>query len=72
MKKYNITIEQPLILSIEIEAKNIENALKKASKIYNKMPKIKLSENWNYGTDAQIMAESEDETESTEWDDLYI
>lgn len=68
IKKYNVSIEQPLCKTWEIEAENIDEALEIAREKYNKEEFILTSE--DLGTDAQIQAESEDGEESTEWDDL--
>lgn len=69
MKKYNVTIEQPMIFCVEIEAENIEEAEDKAKEIWDNCP-IQTSHNWDYGTDAQINVEADDDSESTDWHDL--
>ena len=66
MKKYNITIEQPCIISLEIEADNIEQAEAIAVKKWNTVDKNDLE----FGTEAQIQIESDDGTDSTDWHNL--
>ena len=64
MKKYNINIEENVLKSITIEADTIEEAIDKAKEIYTSEPDNFLSD---YGTDPQIMAEAEDNSELTDW-----
>ena len=74
MKKYIVTIEQPMVRSTEIEAENIEQAIDKARGMYNRGEIIITGD--DIGTDAQVMAEGleVDEVggakESTGWTDL--
>lgn len=65
-KKYTVTIEQPCIISFEIEAGDIDEAMEIAKEKYETVDKEQLE----FGTDAQIMAEAEDGTDSTEWTNL--
>lgn len=68
LKKFNVSIEQPMCKTWEVEAEDIDQAMEIAK------------ENWNnetfvigpddIGTDAQIMAEAIDGNDSTEWSDL--
>ena len=64
--KYFVTIEQPCILSLEIEADTIDNALAIAKEKYEHLDKNTLE----LGTDALVMAESEDGNEVTDWNEL--
>lgn len=66
MKKYNITIEQPCIISFEIDAEDIETAIEIAKEKYENASKEELE----FGTDAQIMAEADDGSDSVDWADL--
>jgi len=62
-KKYTVTIEQPCIIIFEVEAKNIEEALEIGKEKWEMVDKNDLE----FGTDAQMMAEAEDGSESTDW-----
>jgi len=68
MKIYNISIEQPLCKTFPVEAENIDEAIDIAREKYNNEEFVLDSD--DIGTDAQIMAQSEDGEESTEWEDL--
>lgn len=65
MKKYTVFIEEKLCKGTEIEAENIDDAMEKAKEMYRNEEIVLDSE--DAGTDAEIMAESEDGTESTDW-----
>lgn len=65
MKKYTVFIEEKLCKGTEIEAENIDDAMEKAKEMYRN-EEIVLDAN-DMGTDAEMMAESEDGTESTDW-----
>lgn len=67
-KTYNVTIEQPMIFSVTVEAEDIEQAEEMAIEIWNNKP-IE-AEGWDYGTDAQIQAEAEDGSDCSDWHDL--
>ena len=67
MKTYTITIEEPKIGMIDVQAENIEEALKKGGEMYRN-GEIDCTMD---GTDSQIMAEEKGEGgESTEWVDV--
>ncbi len=68
MKKYNVTIEQPCIRSYEIEAVDIDEAMALATELYESTKQVFRED--EFGTDAQIQASAEDDSESTEWTDL--
>jgi len=68
MTKYNVSIEQPMCATFEVEAENIDQAIEIATQKYNNEEFVITND--DIGTDAQIMAESEDGTEVTEWSDL--
>lgn len=68
MKKYNVSIEQPLCKTWEVQAESIKQAIEIATARYNNEEYVLTND--DIGTDAQIKAESEDETESTDWNDL--
>lgn len=68
MEKFNVSIEQPLCKTFEVEANDIDEALEIARGKYNNEEFVLTSD--DLGTDAQIMAEAEDGSESTEWHDL--
>jgi len=76
LKKYNVSIEQPMVFSIEVEAETIEQAEAKAIEQWNKYP-ITTDENWDYGTDAQIMTEgtelneADEPLEVTDWHNFF-
>ncbi len=67
-KKYNVSIEQPMCRTFEVEASNIDEALEIARAKWNASEFIIGPD--DVGTDPQMMAESEDNTECTEWSDL--
>lgn len=69
-KKYNVSIEQPMCktFEFEVEAENIDEALEIATQKYNAGEFIIGAD--DIGTDAQIMASADDESESTEWTDM--
>lgn len=65
MKKYYVSIEQPLVKTFEVEANNIEEALNIARENYDKgIFNLSIDD---IGTDAQIMATNEEQTESVDW-----
>lgn len=68
IKKYNVSIEQPLCKTFEVEAEDIDQALDIAREKYNSGEFVLTND--DIGTDAQIKASAEDESESTDWDDL--
>lgn len=68
IKKYNVSIEQPLCKTFEVEAENIDQALDIAREKYNSGEFVLTND--DIGTDAQIQASAEDESESTDWHDL--
>lgn len=65
-KKFNVSIEQPMVKTWTVEAENIDEAMEIAKKNWNDGTFVIGPD--DIGTDAQMMAESEDGTESTEWD----
>lgn len=67
-KKYNVSIEQPMCKTFEVEAENIDEALEIARTKYNAGEFVIGPD--DTGTDAQAMAEAQDGSESTEWSDL--
>jgi hypothetical protein len=68
MKKYNVTIEQPMVKTFEVEADSIEQAEDIARTKYNAGEFVIGSD--DFGTDAQVQTVSEDETEISDWHDL--
>lgn len=70
MQKFNVTIEQPMIVSFTIEAKDEEEAHTKGRELFEAMENSKFRDHADFGTDAQIQIESEDGKLSTEWTDL--
>jgi len=70
MKKYNVSIDQPLCKTWEVEAESIDQALEIARDKYMKGDDGFVMDADDTGTDAQIMASAEDGSESTDWDDL--
>jgi len=70
MTKYNISIEQPMLITFEVESETIEKALELAKVKFNTNTPEENLKDADFGTDAQIQAESEDGTEVTEWSDL--
>ena len=74
-KKYTINIEQPMIKAVDIEAETLEEAIEKATEMYNNEEIVITND--DTGTDAQIMGFEIDENgepveggESTEWCDM--
>jgi len=67
-KKYNVTIEQPLVKTWTIEARDEEEAHNIAREKYNKGEFILTGD--DVGTDAQVQISSEDGKLVTEWFDL--
>jgi hypothetical protein len=67
-KIYNVSIEQPLCRSWEIEAETIDEAIELATQRYNAGEYVLTGD--DIGTDAQIMAGAEDGSETTDWSDL--
>lgn len=65
-KKFNVSIEQPMVKTWTVEAENIDEAMEIAKKNWNDGTFVIGPD--DIGTDAQMMAEPEDGTESTEWD----
>lgn len=68
MKKYNVSIEQPMCKTWEVEAETIEQAIEIATEKYNAGEFIIGAD--DIGTEALIMAGSEDGEEVTDWDSL--
>jgi hypothetical protein len=66
--KYNISIEQPMCKTWEIEAESAEQAEEIAKEKYNSGEFVIGPE--DTGTDAQIMTEREDGNDSPDWHDL--
>lgn len=67
-QKFNVSIEQPMCKTFEVEANSIDEALEIAREKWNSEEFIIGPD--DIGTDAQIMAESADGAEATEWTDL--
>lgn len=67
-KKYNVSIEQPMCVTVEIEAEDIDQALEIAKEKWNNEEIIMTAD--DYGTEPQIMAQSEDGSETTDWNDF--
>ena len=68
MNKFNVTIEQPLCKTFEVEAKDIDEALEIGRKNWHN--ETFVLNNDDIGTDAQIMAEAEDGSECVDWSNL--
>lgn len=68
LKKYNVSIEQPMCKTWEIEAESLEQAEEIATEKYNNEEFIITND--DLGTDAQIQVEAQDESESTDWHDM--
>lgn len=66
VKKYNVSIEQPMCKTWEVEAESMEEAEEIAKEKYNSGEWVITND--NIGTDAQIMVEGTEE--STDWHDL--
>lgn len=66
--KYNVSIEQPMCKTFEVEAENAEQAIEIATAKYNDGEFVIGPD--DIGTDAQIMAEREDGSDSVEWSDM--
>lgn len=71
LKKFDVTIEQPLCRTWEVEAESAEEALEIARDKYNKEEFVLMSD--DTGTDAQVKVDSqelneyEDAKESIDW-----
>jgi hypothetical protein len=68
MKKYNVTIEQPMAKTFEVEADSIEQAEEIAKEKYNSGEFVIGSD--DFGTDAQVQTASADDSEIGDWHDL--
>lgn len=66
MTKYNVSIEEKLVKTFEVDADDIEQAREIAIEKYNNEEFVLTAD--DKGTDAEMQIESEDGTESTEWD----
>lgn len=68
MQKFNVTIEQPMLASFTIEAKDEEQAHEIAK--FEAMDNETFRREAEFGTDAQIQIESANGEVLTEWTDL--
>ena len=65
LKKFIVTIEQPLCKSFEIEASSIDDAEDIAREKYNNGELVITID--DKGTEAMLMVEDDETGESTEW-----
>lgn len=72
MQIFNVTIEQPMLASFTIEAKDEEQAHEIAKAKFEAMDNetFRREAEFGFGTDAQIQIESANGEVLTEWTDL--
>lgn len=68
--KYNVSIEQPMCKTWEIEAETLEEAEAIAKEKYLRADDGFVMYGDDTGTDALIMVSTEDESESIDWHDM--
>ena len=68
IKIFEVSIEQPMVKTWEVLAHDVDEAIEIARAKYNSGEFVIGSD--DIGTDAQVMAEAIDGSESTEWSDL--